>query len=62
MRAESDQILAIVPQFHVLAWGLPYAAFLTGASLAMPNQFLAPEPLAAFIEAARPNKAASMRH
>ncbi|MGH3464238.1 MAG: long-chain fatty acid--CoA ligase [Kribbellaceae bacterium] len=55
-----DQILAIVPQFHVLAWGLPYAAFMTGASLAMPNQFLAPEPLAAFIAAARPNKAAGV--
>ena len=36
-----DRILAIVPQFHVLAWGLPYAAFLTGASLAMPDRFLA---------------------
>ena len=55
-----DHILAIVPQFHVLAWGLPYAAFLTGASLAMPNRFLAPEPLAAFIAAARPNKAAGV--
>ena len=55
-----DHILAIVPQFHVLAWGLPYAAFLTGASLAMPNQFLAAEPLAAFIAAARPNKAAGV--
>ncbi len=58
--SERDNILTIVPQFHVLAWGLPYAAFLTGASLAMPNQFLAPEPLAAFIEAARPNKAAGV--
>ena len=55
-----DRILAIVPQFHVLAWGLPYAAFLTGASLAMPDRFLAPEPLAAFIAAARPNKAAGV--
>jgi len=39
---------------------LPYAAFLTGASLAMPDRFLAPEPLAAFIAAARPNKAADV--
>jgi fatty-acyl-CoA synthase len=56
----ADLVLAIVPQFHVLAWGLPYAAFLTGASLAMPDRFLAPEPLAAFIAAARPNKAAGV--
>jgi fatty-acyl-CoA synthase len=56
----ADRILAIVPQFHVLAWGLPYAALLTGTSLLMPDRFLAPEPLAAFIAAARPNKAAGV--
>jgi fatty-acyl-CoA synthase len=56
----ADLVLAIVPQFHVLAWGLPYAAFLTGASMAMPDRFLAPEPLAAFIAVARPNKAAGV--
>ncbi len=55
-----DTILAVVPQFHVLSWGLPYTAFLTGASLAMPDQFLAPEPLATFIAAARPNRAAGV--
>jgi fatty-acyl-CoA synthase len=55
-----DRMLAIVPQFHVLAWGLPYAAFLTGAGLAMPDRFLAAQPLAAFIAAARPNKAAGV--
>ncbi|HEU4544028.1 MAG TPA: long-chain fatty acid--CoA ligase [Jiangellaceae bacterium] len=55
-----DSVLSVVPQFHVLAWGLPYAAFLTGASLAMPDRFLAPEPLADFIAAARPNKAAGV--
>jgi fatty-acyl-CoA synthase len=55
-----DLVLAVVPQFHVLAWGLPYAAFLTGASLAMPDRFLAPGPLAEFIGAARPNRAAGV--
>jgi fatty-acyl-CoA synthase len=55
-----DRVLAVVPQFHVLAWGLPYAAFLTGASLAMPDRFLAPEPLAEFIGFARPNRAAGV--
>ncbi|WP_026874165.1 long-chain-fatty-acid--CoA ligase [Jiangella gansuensis] len=55
-----DLLLAVVPQFHVLAWGLPYAAFVTGTSLAMPDRFLAPEPLAAFIEAARPNRGAGV--
>ncbi|RIQ22550.1 long-chain fatty acid--CoA ligase [Jiangella rhizosphaerae] len=55
-----DLMLTVVPQFHVLAWGLPYAAFATGTSLAMPDRFLTPEPLAAFIEAARPNKGAGV--
>ena len=31
-----DRALAIVPQFHASGWGLPYAAFLSGASLLMP--------------------------
>jgi fatty-acyl-CoA synthase len=55
-----DRVLAVVPQFHVLAWGVPYAAFLTGASLAMPDAGLGPRPLAEFIEGARPNKAAGV--
>ncbi|RAY11233.1 fatty acid--CoA ligase [Actinomadura craniellae] len=55
-----DKFLAIVPQFHVLAWCAPYGAMFGGASLAMPDRFLAPEPLAAFIAAARPNKGAGV--
>lgn len=55
-----DLILGVVPQFHVLAWGLPYAAFATGCSMAMPDRFLAPEPLARFIAEARPNKGAGV--
>jgi fatty-acyl-CoA synthase len=55
-----ERILAVVPQFHVLAWGLPYTAFLTGAGLAMPDRFLAAAPLAEFIAAARPTKAAGV--
>src|SRR5262249_18713473 len=56
--ASTDLVLAVVPQFHVLAWGLPYAAFAMGTSLALPDRCLPPEPLARFIAAARPNKAA----
>ena len=40
-----DRVLAIVPQFHANAWGMPYAAFLSGASLLMPGQFLQAEPI-----------------
>ena len=40
-----DRVLAVVPQFHAMAWGLPYAALMAGASLLMPDRFLQPEPL-----------------
>jgi len=33
-------ILPVVPMFHVNAWGLPYAAALTGAKLVMPGPHL----------------------
>ena len=33
----ADRLLAIVPMFHVNAWGLPYSAALTGATLLMPG-------------------------
>jgi fatty-acyl-CoA synthase len=50
----TDRILAIVPQFHANAWGVPYAAFLSGASLVMPGRFLQAEPLSRLIAAERP--------
>ena len=43
---QPDRVLLIVPMFHVLAWGTPYAAMMCGASLVMPDRFLTPEPLA----------------
>jgi acyl-CoA synthetase (AMP-forming)/AMP-acid ligase II len=48
-----DRVLAVVPMFHVNAWGLPFAAALTGAELLMPGPFLQGEPLARFIAAER---------
>jgi len=50
---EADRALAIVPMFHANAWGLPYAAFLSGATLHMPGPFLQPEHLTKFIAAER---------
>ncbi len=32
-----DSILPVVPMFHVNAWGIPYAAALTGAKLVFPG-------------------------
>ena len=50
---EADRALAIVPMFHANAWGLPYAAFLSGATLHMPGPFLQPEHLTKFIATER---------
>ncbi|MFL0578696.1 long-chain fatty acid--CoA ligase [Dietzia sp. 179-F 9C3 NHS] len=55
-----DKVLAIVPMFHAMSWGLPHAAFMVGASLLMPERFLQPEPLAAMIAAERPTLAAAV--
>ncbi len=49
-----ERALAVVPMFHVNAWGLPYGAALSGADLILPDRFLQAEPLARLIEAERP--------
>lgn len=33
---ERDVVLPVVPQFHAMAWGLPYACPMAGANLVMP--------------------------
>ncbi|MEV5509019.1 long-chain fatty acid--CoA ligase [Streptomyces orinoci] len=50
----------LVPMFHVNAWGLPHAAFMSGASLMMPDRFLQPAPLAEMIERERPTMTAGV--
>ena len=35
-----DTILPVVPQFHVNAWGIPFAATMVGAKLVMPGPHL----------------------
>ncbi len=49
-----ERALAVVPMFHVNAWGLPYGAAMSGADLILPDRFLQAEPLARLIEAERP--------
>ena len=57
---QGDRVLAVVPMFHANAWGLPYAALMSGASLVMPDRFLQAEPLAAIISAEKPTSAAAV--
>ncbi|HSG82380.1 MAG TPA: long-chain fatty acid--CoA ligase [Gemmatimonadota bacterium] len=34
---ESDSVLAAVPQYHAMAWGLPFASLFAGADLVLPG-------------------------
>ncbi|MGW0855686.1 long-chain fatty acid--CoA ligase [Streptomyces sp. NPDC002690] len=57
---DADTTLAVVPQFHVLSWGLPHACFMSGVNMLMPDRFLQPVPLAEMIERERPTHAAAV--
>ncbi|WP_433496970.1 long-chain fatty acid--CoA ligase [Sphaerimonospora sp. CA-214678] len=39
---DRDTVMPIVPMFHAMAWGLPYAAFQAGADLVLPGPDLSP--------------------
>ncbi|MFD9724254.1 long-chain fatty acid--CoA ligase [Streptomyces sp. NPDC059072] len=57
---DRDTTLIVVPQFHVNAWGLPHATFMTGINMLMPDRFLQPAPLADMIERQKPSHAAAV--
>jgi len=52
--------LCIVPMFHAMAWGIPYAAMMSGCSLIMPDRFLQAAPLVEMIQAEKPNFAGAV--
>jgi acyl-CoA synthetase (AMP-forming)/AMP-acid ligase II len=49
----TDRIVAVVPMFHVNAWGLPYLAPMAGAALLMPGRQLDPASLLSLMNAER---------
>ena len=51
---ERDRMLVIVPMFHANAWGTPYAAWMIGADLVFPQQFLQAGPISRIIADTRP--------
>ncbi|MCX4725346.1 long-chain fatty acid--CoA ligase [Streptomyces sp. NBC_01306] len=57
---DQDTTLVVVPQFHVNAWGLPHATFMSGINMLMPDRFLQPAPLAEMIEQEKPTHAAAV--
>jgi fatty-acyl-CoA synthase len=38
--SQKDCVLPAVPMFHVLSWGMPYCAAMTGSKLVLPGQYL----------------------
>ncbi|WP_308297427.1 long-chain fatty acid--CoA ligase [Tsukamurella paurometabola] len=56
----ADSVLAIVPMFHVMSWGLPYAAMMGGITLIMPDRYLQPEPLLQILDATKATFAAAV--
>ncbi len=49
--SERDICLPVVPMFHVLAWGTPFAAVMLGTKLVFPGPHLQPRDLAELIQA-----------
>jgi fatty-acyl-CoA synthase len=56
----TDRILPVVPMFHANAWGLPYAAGITGADLLMPGSHTQPDRLLSLMQEERATIAAAV--
>jgi fatty-acyl-CoA synthase len=48
-----DSVLAVVPMFHVNAWGLPYSSAMTGCKLVLPGAALDGKSVYELLEAER---------
>lgn len=55
-----DVILPVVPMFHVMSWGIPFAACLTGAKPVYPGNQLIGKPIADLIESEKVTLAAGV--
>lgn len=49
--SEQDVFMPVVPMFHVLAWGTPFATVMLGTKLVFPGPHLQPRDLAELIQA-----------
>ncbi|MGB1249852.1 MAG: long-chain fatty acid--CoA ligase [Candidatus Promineifilaceae bacterium] len=46
---ESDVVMPLVPMFHVLSWGMPYASALMGCKQVYPTKYMAAADLAQIV-------------
>lgn len=51
--SERDTVLQLVPMFHANGWGIPYTAFMTGASIVFTGRSVQPADLVSLIEGER---------
>lgn len=49
--SERDIFMPVVPMFHVLAWGTPFATIMLGTNLVFPGPHMQPRDLAELIQA-----------
>ncbi len=49
--SERDTFMPVVPMFHVLAWGTPFATVMLGSNLVFPGPHMQPRDLAELIQA-----------
>ena len=47
----TDTVLGVVPMFHAMGWGIPWAALMLGCKQVMPHRFMDPARLAALMAA-----------
>ncbi len=55
--SNSDTVLLIVPQFHVMAWGFPYMCLLSGSDMVMPSSNLGPGAIIKILQEEKVTKA-----
>ncbi len=48
--SERDTVMPVVPMFHVMAWGIPFACTMLGSKLVFPGPHLTPRDLAGLIQ------------
>ncbi|WP_197318742.1 long-chain fatty acid--CoA ligase [Saccharomonospora sp. NB11] len=57
---DQDKALVIVPMFHAMSWGMPYAALMVGTSMVLPDRFLQPAAIATILAAEKPTFAGAV--
>ncbi len=55
--SNSDTVLLIVPQFHVMAWGFPFMSLLCGCDMVMPSSNLGPQTIIKILQEEKVTKA-----